>query len=602
MLPVVGILAVVMTWCFLALVFVGCGWTLMRVAVPRVSSDVGFDRRNPFLCFWVGWSGSIVLLQIWHLNYAVNDFALVLVMTWGLAGLCLGGKQLTQDVRRRWSETSKRSRFVAGFAASAVLLFWAALAIGPPYRPDTANYHLAGVRWASEYPIIPGIGNLHHRLAFNNSSFLYAAMLDAGPWTHRSHHLAHGLLAVATVLYFMSSLPRLADTKAANYPLYLMRSLFFPIAILFSYKGTTSFQPDLITFMMGLVVASLMFELLLDKGFSLDQVRVRVFAICFLSSAALTVKLSFLVFGFLSSCIALAILWNRSGAQNRTRFWGCAGVCTLAASIAIVPWLGRHLILSGYALYPSDRISIDVPWRVPLADARTARDSIVGYARHHGEGFMETLDNWDWIGPVIMRELGHPISVTIPLICIVTTLFGLWFIKRPRTGKGISNRELAIFVLPAAAAVLFMIFTAPCPRFAGASIWVLAVGLMVGALSQVERDSKQFHRDAKLMLALGIGLFTIGMVKASRYVQSPFGNTALAPMPVGEVVVRHTKTGIPVWVCKDGPWDAPLPNTPEFRANLALINEADVREGFMILGDDEIATRIAARADSPTQR
>lgn len=602
MLPLVGILGVVMTWCLFALVFVGCGWTIMRMAVPSVSSDARVDRRNLFLCFWVGWSGIIVLLQLWHLKYAVNDFVLVLVMMWGMAGLCLGRKQLVQDVRRRWSQTPKHSRFAVSLAVVAVVLFWAALAIGPPYRPDTASYHLAGVRWASEYPIIPGIGNLHHRLAFNNSSFLYAAMLDAGPWNHRSHHLAHGLLAVVTVLYFMSSLPRLADRKEANYPLYLMRALFFPIAILFSYKGTTSFQPDLITFMMGLVVASWMFELLLDKGLSVDQVRVRVFAICFLSSVALTVKLSFLVFGFLSSCIALAILWSRLGSQSRTRFWGCAGVCTLAALIAIIPWSGRHLILSGYALYPSDRISIDVPWRVPLADAQTARDSIVGYARHHGAGFMETLDNWDWIGPVILRELGHPISVTIPLICILTTLFGLGFIKRPQSGKGLSNRELAIFVLPAAAAVLFMMFTAPCPRFAGASIWVLAVGLMVGTLSQIDRDSYRFQRDTKLMLALGVGLFMIGMVKAARYVRSPIGDTVLAPMPEGEVVVRYTKTGMPVYVGKDGPWDAPLPNTPEFRGNLALINEDDVRDGFMILSDEEVATRIATRAESPTRR
>ncbi|MGI9470146.1 MAG: LIC_10190 family membrane protein [Rubripirellula sp.] len=593
MLPLVGIIGVLCTWCFLAAVFLGCGLTILRSLGLRPKNE-----SQPFLSFWIGWAGCIVLLQLWHLRYPVNDWILLAVTLWGVIGLTLERKTLAAELKTWWAGTSRKSLWVTTIAGSVVLVFWAALAIGPPYRPDTANYHLAGVRWASQYPIIPGLGNLHHRLAFNNSSFLYAAMLDAGPWTHRSHHLAHGLLAVVTVLYFMSRIPRLADKSAANYPLYLMQALFFPIAILFSYKGTTSFQPDLITFMLGLVVASLLFELLLDKQLSMEQIRLRVFAVCFLSSAALTVKLSFLVFGFLSSCTALVILW-RASREPRRSYAGLVAICSVAAVISIVPWVGRHLILSGYALYPSHRVFVDVPWRVPLADAQLAGDSIVGYARHHGEGFMETLDNFDWVGPVILRELGHPLSVTIPLICVLSTLVGLAFVKRPKSGSGLSNLTLVVFLVPATCAVLFMVFTAPCPRFAGASIWVLAVGLMVGSLSQLDRTSLLFKRNSQLMVALGIGLFAIGIVKASRYVQSPFGNSVLAPMPEGEVFVMSTKSGLPVHVGKDGSWDAPLPNTPEFRPNLALVNEHDVRDGFMILSDEEVASRVASRrADS----
>ncbi len=579
MLPFIGMCGVLGTWCLLALIFLGCGQ-----AITRLLGLEAKGWRNTHLCFWMGWAACIVVLQLWHLKFAVDDHVLLLITMFGVSGLALEAKPLLVEMIESWRCANRTARFVAVLAGSAVLLYWAALAIGPPYRPDTANYHLAGVRWASQYPVIPGLGNLHHRLAFNNSSFLYAAMLDVGPWTNRSHHLAHGLLAVVTLLFFMSRIPRLRDTQKPRYPLYLIQAFFFPIAFLFSYKGTTSYQPDLITFMLGLIVASLLFELLLDKTLSTDQVRLNVFAACLLSSVGLTVKLSFLVFGCFSSCIALLILW-RVSRRRGAAYVGLVTVCCVAAGIAIVPWVGRNLILSGYAIYPSHRIWIDVPWRVPVADAQMASDSIVGYARHHGVGYMETLDNWDWVVPALWRELGDPIGVTIPLICILSTLVGFLFARNRRAEGGMSNATLCVFLTPAVLAVLFMVCTAPCPRFAGASIWVLAAGLMIGDLSRLDRSSAQFQRGSRTIIALGIGLFAVGIVKSSRYVQSPFGDTMLAPMPAGDVQLLTTNSGVPVFVGKDGSWDAPLPNTPEFRPNLAFVNETDVRFGFKIVPD-----------------
>src|SRR4029079_17401394 len=57
----------------------------------------------------------------------------------------------------------------------------AQLSLLKPEYHDFGNYHLATIRWLTAQPIVPGLGNLHFRLGFNQSYFLYPAQLIAKP-------------------------------------------------------------------------------------------------------------------------------------------------------------------------------------------------------------------------------------------------------------------------------------------------------------------------------------------------------------------------------------------------------------------------------------
>src|SRR5688572_15778226 len=41
-----------------------------------------------------------------------------------------------------------------------------------PLNPDTNIYHAQAIHWIESYPVVPGLGNLHGRLAFNSSWFV----------------------------------------------------------------------------------------------------------------------------------------------------------------------------------------------------------------------------------------------------------------------------------------------------------------------------------------------------------------------------------------------------------------------------------------------
>ncbi|MGV2435393.1 MAG UNVERIFIED_CONTAM: hypothetical protein LVT10_11320 [Anaerolineae bacterium] len=47
-----------------------------------------------------------------------------------------------------------------------------------PARYDAGLYQIQSVMWSNQFPIVRGLGNLHGRLAFNNSFHLYIAWLN----------------------------------------------------------------------------------------------------------------------------------------------------------------------------------------------------------------------------------------------------------------------------------------------------------------------------------------------------------------------------------------------------------------------------------------
>jgi hypothetical protein len=64
-----------------------------------------------------------------------------------------------------------------------LFVLWAAnRCAGPLTLYDSGMYHAPTVEWFKAYPVVPGLGNLHGRLAFNPSGLLFAAMLDRGPF------------------------------------------------------------------------------------------------------------------------------------------------------------------------------------------------------------------------------------------------------------------------------------------------------------------------------------------------------------------------------------------------------------------------------------
>ena len=145
------------------------------------------DSRSVIQAPLIGWCLVIAILQLWHLFLPVDGRIASLVLAVGIAGLVMHAQGL-----RAWLSGSTGR--VAGFimVMGGAALWLAGQTTTQPALYDSGLYHLQAIQRAGAYPAVPGLGNLHGRFAFNSSFFLYAAMLNAGPFVNRAHHLATG--------------------------------------------------------------------------------------------------------------------------------------------------------------------------------------------------------------------------------------------------------------------------------------------------------------------------------------------------------------------------------------------------------------------------
>ena len=181
-----ALFTVLAAWGMITAVFVGIG-----LGTRRILKQKTLDNKGILDSFWLGFAAVIAVLQIWHFLWPVTAAAGGLLAVLGLAGLITGFRQLGSCILRL------RGSDFWWLAVMTLFALWLGnLATGPLRAYDTGLYHLPMVEWIRQFPIVPGLGNLHGRLAFNNSNLMYAAVLEFGPWAKHSAVLAHGPLIV----------------------------------------------------------------------------------------------------------------------------------------------------------------------------------------------------------------------------------------------------------------------------------------------------------------------------------------------------------------------------------------------------------------------
>jgi hypothetical protein len=460
-----AMLGVLATWAVLALLFTGIGLGLRRVYGLRRIAGHGC-----LLSFWLGFSLTIGFLQVWHLWFPIRWPAFAVVATAGLVGLALNGAPLGAMIRRLWRP---RLRLVLLLLVS---LWLANRAIGPCWSWDSRVYHLHVVQWSKAYPVVPGLGNLHDRLAFNNASLLYAAMLDIGPWSGRSNHVANGLLLLAMYWQILPSAFRLADRqreKMAHDVFNLV--LLFPVVHLSMRQPIADLSTDVPVALMGLVVSWSLLRSLLGQRQSRRQAGFALFCLISISAASVCIKLSSAAFAALTSALALGI-WLTRHRPGRKAVLANLAVLSAVTLGLLVPWSIRGVYLSGYPFFPATFGALPVDWRVPEEIADGQRRFVRDYARFRTNDVAYTSTEgrpWlrTWLERAGVEDQAHlvlPVLLALVFL-ILACICRFW--PSEREVKPASGWVLLLAILPA---IVFWFLMAPWARFAVQLFWALA--------------------------------------------------------------------------------------------------------------------------------
>lgn len=548
-------------WLLLWVVFTGVGLFVRRALGHRFES-----LHELLMSPWLGWGTTVVFLQFWHRVSPVDGRVLPLVMVVGLLGIGLNTRPLARLL-------APRLRVVAAVCAVAAgLALWLANhTVMQPGIYDSGLYHLNAVRWAKEFALVPGLGNLHGRLAFNNSSFLYTAMLDVGPFAQRSHQVASGFLMWLLLINCahggvrLWSVPRGREAPDLYYALCLAPLL----AWIVNSGYASSPSPDVPCFVLAIFLGGELLRFLGPRPTGEEgRAMVPLAGLCLLAMVGITVKLTFAAFAVALGAVAVCVhAWR---VRTLDRIVAALTLVVALAVLVLVQWSIRGVVLSGYPAYPATLGVVPVDWAIPAEVAQQMAQGVKAWARQPHVPPETVLHSWSWLGPWSRRVWwAHRLELTFPLLGSVLAV-GLVVYRLRRGCLRPGLRGLAL--LPAVAALLVWFLAAPDPRFQGALAWVLCNSLLALGLPATPR-AQAWTLLAQALLVLGLCVKPIDFIR-----------TWKDPGPSRQAAMKMmvTRSGLAVYVPVTGDqvWNSELPATPYFSPRLRLRETNNMSQGF----------------------
>lgn len=590
-----GTLSILVTDLALILVLMGIG-LLGRRAFGLRSLDV----NNCFAAFWMGFSGVILFMMLWNFAFPISGVALPLVVAAGGAGWLVWRHDLRLVFRRAgWRPTVW---FLVVLLLAGV---WVAdMSMGPLSNWDSALYHVQGVKWAKTYPVVPGLANLYGPLAFNNSSFLYNALLDAEPWAGRGNHLASGTLLLAMLMQVLVGVPQFVGIPGHAGPRHLFDFLFLaPVVTLISDDTISSYVTDLPATLVILAAMSQLYSLVSAEKLNSLEGGYRVVCVTTLLVVAVCIKISIAVFAAIC-WLLVVLLWMRQAGQSGSIRTKTIGWATGISSLLGLSWVARGIVLSGYPVFPVPVAGFPVDWRAPLEHAQAEFALIIqsGRAAAFKFGMVTGLEDfWGWFPRWTRHLVGNPFEVVVPLG--IAAVAGVLYIVGRQRAVGLPRPAVGRgwwILLPASAGIAAWFMGAPEPRYVMSLFWTLAALCTTQAFGLLRAgDSRRAVRGTCLAcLFLGVSpAFVNPLLVATsdpltaivKYNLTRPG-TDLWFHPIGgraELKTFITGTGLVlnVPVGNGGRcWDAPLPCTPNPAPNLRLRTNGKLERGFAVDG------------------
>lgn len=381
---------VLLFWGWALLVSLGWGLALARGLRALFGPLPALLTSSPELLSLGGWA-----VLSWLVAALSFGWPVAAAMQVGLSAAAAGALLVCRTELRQLLVGYGRSWRAAGAGAGALASVLALLvlvhAAQPPAFPDAALYHAQFVQWLHGYPVVPGLGNLHGRLAFNSHVHLLTAFFSPAAPPSGWPAFQQTINSLGCLLLVLHHVRRAAGHwQPGGQPWlawFYLGSL--GLALLVLRPWLSSPLPDSTVAVLGLLLL----------GVLLEQPRLPASGLVWLTVLAAT-ALPF------KPSAGMLLLWPAAWAlrQPARRWAGSLGWLGTVALLVLLPWLGRNVVLSGYAAYPlAGSIGpLVADWAVPparlaadLAEIRLfARRPTDDWALAASQSFPQWLPYW----------------------------------------------------------------------------------------------------------------------------------------------------------------------------------------------------------------
>lgn len=623
-----SMLTIVLTWLAWSGALVGIGASVIRLLDPRD------PRRSLALSFWTGFATLLPVLIGVHFVLPISGWLHwgILVVGWLLA-LSFGRERIASVLReqrdtsiteqlasspREHRITSPNEQLATAAQtilrrrriAAILLTFWLAnRACAPGVATDAGSYHYPAIDWCNTYAVVPGLANFSPSQAMNNASFLFAALLNAGPWSGRVEHVVTGLLVFVATMMTLAPLRRAFSRGAspADWSLVAMLPMLLFIA-LGSEIATpdTDVPPGLLSLVLGHFCIRQFFP---ETPGDDDPRRLPVLAV--LVAALITLKLSAGMFAVL---LALALIIHHARRLARRDWLEPASFSAAIVAFVGVSWMARGIMLSGYPLYPSGAFGVGVDWRLPddrldylqEAISKTPRaqvplwlSGVIGNSplRFYAPLMTPPFDDYDgvtatnWIRPWFFTlPFTGSIEFILPTLLTLVLLLLAW-------RRGATSTDVFLLLTPLLLMLAFWFLASPDARYIWGAAW-FGVGASAASLASRGGSLPRFSLVMLLLLSFVPGIIYKAAVEVLIHKRNawrslplvlPGSDRGMHPRPVAVYEPWTSRHGVLVHLQTTDTlcWQGPLPRVgwPKPDPDLAYRTPGDLSGGFVIRRD-----------------
>ena len=401
-----------------------------------------------------------------------------------------------------------------------------------PMMTDTLYYHYQNLMWNEQYAIVPGLGNLQPRFAFNSSFFLLGSTFGLKPLFGQYIFGVHTFFLALIFVWLIYKVIHTKEIIRSIVALVMFLSLF-----VFYKTHITSVTTD---FIPNLLVCYLVLAVIFDR----DIVNKRPILYFLLPIFIITLKISC----FSIILLPLYVLWK----QLKDKKYKKTTLIALGALLIVVPWCVRTVILSGYLIFPFPAIDLfDFDWKVPVAYAMEQKEFIQSFARYPNNIDIQSvlaMPMSEWLPIWWKSDMFYFNPIANKLFCILTIItlpLGVFYFFKHR--KDEEYKAIRLIWSASAIGILVWFFNAPDFRFI---FGLILAQVFLTILQLLEKRDFSLIQNRFTRIQIVLALFTVIFVASysTRWVyyqrdkSVPFTNFLKVPSSIE--YTRKTK-GVP---------------------------------------------------------
>lgn len=370
--------SVALIWIYMIVTCYITGFAALRLLILGQGYQV--QKESSFL--YAGIAVMTVYAQFFSLLYKVGFLANAVLLLVCAFLVFLFRKEL---IERLHTLRLTISPVRAGAVILLFLLFTYGTSTGILHY-DTGLYHAQSIRWIEEYGILPGLGNLHSRLAYNSASFCLSALYSFAFLGGQSYHCCAGFLAFLLALTCMEGVTRTRVKKPQLSDFVRILGVYYLLMI---FDEMVSPASDYFMVLLSFYILIRWLDFVEKK----EKSSVPYGLLCVLCVLVMTIKLSGAMLLLLTIKPAVELFRKREGKQTAI-FLG-------AGFVTALPFFIRNVILSGWLVYPFTFVDLfHADYQIPKGMAEYDAKEIQVYGRGFSDvaRYDEPITKWlpDW--------------------------------------------------------------------------------------------------------------------------------------------------------------------------------------------------------------